>query len=198
MSGNEPELPANKESVIHDSQVDVALCVVGRLTTWSLLGFDGKLLTHGSKDNNVGIFLLLSEKLGNLVTNFSIWDLDIILGLTIISHQGKETIVRDIEKLVFLSGDVWNIHVVGGWAQLFKLLASENVDGDQVNLCVTVLSSLRGRHIDDLARTVLDNDETVLSQGRALHGESGRCASISGGIEGVLMLCVVVCHCEGL
>jgi hypothetical protein len=89
--------------------------------------------------------------------------------------------------LVFLSSDNWNIHVVGGWAQLFKLLASEDIDGDQMDLSVTVLSSLRGRHIHDLARTALDNDETVLSQGRALHWESGRCASISGGIETIMI-----------
>jgi len=50
-----PDLSTNKGSVVHDSQVDVALCNVGFccLTTWSLLGFDGKLLTHGGKDNNV-------------------------------------------------------------------------------------------------------------------------------------------------
>jgi len=76
---------------------------------------------------------------------------------------------------------------VGGRAKFFKLLASEDIDGDQMDLGVAVLASLGSRHVDDLAGPVLDHDETVLSQGRALHGESGRGAGI-GGLEGVLML----------
>ena len=76
---------------------------------------------------------------------------------------------------------------MGGRAKFFKLLASEDVDGDQMDLGVAVLASLGSRHVDDLAGAVLDHDETVLSQGRALHGESGRGAGI-GGLEGVLML----------
>jgi hypothetical protein len=56
-----------------------------------------------------------------------------------------------------------------------------------MNLGVTVLASLGGRHVDDLAGTVLDHNEAVLPQGRALHGEGGRGAGI-GGLEGMLML----------
>ena len=79
------------------------------------------------------------------------------------------------------------------------------IDADQVNLSVTVLTRLGGRHVDDLARTTckmqriaaaphrarqcvlghagwgvertLDDDVTVLAQGRALHGEGGRSPS---------------------
>jgi hypothetical protein len=76
---------------------------------------------------------------------------------------------------------------VGGRAKLFKLLTGEDIDGNKRDLCVTMLASLGGRHIDDLAGTVLDHDEAVLPQGRALHGEGGRGAGI-GGLEGVLML----------
>lgn len=76
---------------------------------------------------------------------------------------------------------------MGGRAKLFKLLTGEDIDGNKMDLCVTMLASLGGRHIDDLAGTVLDHDEAVLPQGRALHGEGGRGAGI-GGLEGVLML----------
>jgi hypothetical protein len=76
---------------------------------------------------------------------------------------------------------------VGGRAKFFKLLASEDIDGDQMDLCVTVLARLRGRHINDLARSVLDANESVLSQGRTLHGESSRGAGI-GTIKSMLML----------
>jgi hypothetical protein len=76
---------------------------------------------------------------------------------------------------------------VGGGAEFFEFLAGEDIDSDKMDLGVTVLASLGGGHVDDFARAVLDNNETVLSQGRALHGESGRGAGI-GGLKGVLML----------
>jgi hypothetical protein len=76
---------------------------------------------------------------------------------------------------------------VGGWREIFQLLAREDVECDQVNLCVAVLSSLGGGHVDNLAGTAFDDDEAVLSQGRALHGVGKGGASI-GGLKGVLML----------
>jgi len=76
---------------------------------------------------------------------------------------------------------------VGGWAEFFEFLASEDINSDEMDLGVAVLASLGSRHVDDLARTILDHDETVLPQGRALHGEGSRGAGI-GGIEGMLML----------
>ena len=76
---------------------------------------------------------------------------------------------------------------MGGGAEFFELLAGEDVDGNKMDLGVAVLAGLGGGHVDNLAGAVLDHDEAVLPQGRALHGEGGRGASI-GGIEGVLML----------
>lgn len=76
---------------------------------------------------------------------------------------------------------------MGGRAQLLKLLASEDVNGDQVDLGVTVLASLGGRHVDDLAGTALDDNETVLAQRGALHGEGQRRTGVSR-VEGVFML----------
>jgi len=163
---------------------------VGCLTTGSLLGLNGDLFTHGGKDNDVGVFLFLLKQSGDFLSNLSIWNLDIVLGLSVISHQRKETIVRDIEKLVFLARNVWNIHVVGGWAKFFEFLSGEDIDSNKMDLGVTVLTSLGGRHIDNLARAVLDADEAVLSQGRTLHGVGSRGTGI-GTLEGVFMLSVV-------
>lgn len=50
---------------------------------------------------------------------------------------------------------------MGGWAKLLELLSGEDIDGDQVNLRVTVLSGLGGAHFDDLARTLLNDDVPV-------------------------------------
>jgi hypothetical protein len=76
---------------------------------------------------------------------------------------------------------------VGGRAKFFELLASEDINSNKMNLSVAMLASLGGRHIHDLARAVLDDNKAVLPQGRALHGEGGRGASV-GGLESVLML----------
>lgn len=76
---------------------------------------------------------------------------------------------------------------MGGWGEIFQLLASEDVESNQVDLGVTVLSSLGGGHVDNLAWTALDDNETVLSQGGTLHRVGGRGTGI-GRLEGVLML----------
>ena len=76
---------------------------------------------------------------------------------------------------------------MGGWAKFFKLLASEDINSNKMNFGVTMLAGLGGRHIHDLARAVLDDNEAVLPQGRALHGVSSGSASI-GRVESVLML----------
>jgi len=62
---------------------------------------------------------------------------------------------------------------VGGGAELFELLSGEDVDGNQVNLGVAVLAGLGCGHLHNLAGAVLDDDESVLPQGRALHGVGG-------------------------
>lgn len=90
-------------------------------------------------------------------------------------------------KLVLATRDVGDVHVVGRRAEIFELLAGEDVEGNQMDLGVTVLAGLGGGHVDDLARAALDDDEAVLPQGRALHGVGRRRAGV-GGLEGVLML----------
>ena len=90
-------------------------------------------------------------------------------------------------ELVFLATNVGDIHVVGGWAKFFELLAGEDINGNKMDLGVTVLASLRGGHVDNLARSVLNHNESVLSQGGTLHGEGGRGTGV-GRLEGMLML----------
>lgn len=90
-------------------------------------------------------------------------------------------------KLIFLTSDIRHIHVMGGRAKIFQLLASENVDGNQVDLGVTVLASLGGTHFYDLARATLNHDETVLAKRRALHRIGGGGAGI-GALKSMLML----------
>ena len=72
-------------------------------------------------------------------------------------------------------------------AKIFKLLASENINGDKMDFGMSVLASLRGAHLDNLAGTLLDHHKAVLAERRALHRVGGGSAGI-GALEGVLML----------
>jgi hypothetical protein len=49
---------------------------------------------------------------------------------------------------------------VGGWGEILQLLSGEDIDTSQVDLGVSVLSGLRGGHVDDLARSSLDDNMT--------------------------------------
>lgn len=154
--------------------------------------------------NLTGIFLLGTEELLDLLANLAVRKLDIVLGVTIIRHQGKETIIRDIELVMKIStdgeqnirathelhltaGDVGHVHVMRGGAQFFEFLAGEDVQGDKMHLGVTVLSRLGGGHVDDLAGTALDHNVAVLAQRRTLHREGGGSTGI-GAAEIVFML----------
>lgn len=44
-----------------------------------------------------GILLLNLEKLGDALTNLALGELDVVLGDTIIGHQGEEAIVGDVD-----------------------------------------------------------------------------------------------------
>jgi hypothetical protein len=159
-----------------------------------------------------GVLAILGEHFVDLLADVVVGDLDVVLGGAVIGHEGEETVVSDINlrcaissdsaddsagtyELVLLAADVGHIHVVGGGAQLLELLRGEDIDGDQMDLGVAVLASLRGGHLDDLAGTVLDDNEAVLPQGRALervrHGGTG-----IGALEGVLMLRATVSGCS--
>lgn len=153
------------------------------LSLWSLLERNGRLLAHGRDDGDEQVLAVVELGL-DLVTQLTVWDLDVILGVTVVGHQGQEAVVN-VQQLVLGSSDVRNLHVVGGWRQVLQLLAGENVNGDQVDLGVSVLTGLRGRHVDDLTRSRLDDNVAVLSQSRTLHWESQSGTGI-GGLKGVL------------
>jgi len=158
-----------------------------------LLAINAGLFTHGGQDNNVGFLAIFVEHLADLLAHLAVGKLDVVLGGAIVGHEGQETVIGHVKKLVFLTADVGNVHVVGGRAQFLQLLASKDVDSNKMNLSVAVLSGLRGGHVDNLARTALDHDVTVFAQSGTLHGEGGRRTSV-GALEGVLLMLRVVGH----
>merc|ERR1719353_1575139 len=85
-------------------------------------------------------------------------------------------------------------HVVGGRRDILLLGASEDVEGDHVDLGVTVLTSLGSGGLHDLAGTVLDDDERPLLQvtGHDRHGKRG--TGTAAGLERLYLWCFVVAH----
>lgn len=110
------------------------------------------------------------------VVAVEVWrDLKLTLGATVGVHEGEEA-VGDVKELVLSAADVGDVHVVGRGGDVLELLAGEDlsgsvgvphtsrrpfhtphgathVNGDKVDLGVTVLAGLRGGHVDDLAGT---------------------------------------------
>jgi len=111
---------------------------------------------------------------------------EIVSHITRVVHEGKVTLLGDIDQVVLDSGHVWYFHVMSGWRHILVLLAIENIDSGHVNLGVTVLASLRGRHIHDLARVALEHRVAVLSQSTALDWV-GEGTSGTGSFEGFVV-----------
>jgi len=130
------------------------------------------LFAHGRDDGDQKIFTFIKSA-SDLTADVTLGDLNIVLRGAIWSHQIKESFVN-VDKLVFGTSDIGDIHVVRGRTDIFQFLAGEDIDGDKVNFRVSVLTGLRGRHVHDLAGATLDNDVTVFAKGRALHREGER------------------------
>jgi len=105
-----------------------------------LLDRHGLLLAHSADDRDEQVLSIL-EVLLNLLAQITFRDLDVVLGDTFLGHQVEETII-DIDKCVFGTIDVGDIHVVCGGTDIFELLAGEDIDGNEMNLGVTVLPRL--------------------------------------------------------
>jgi len=128
----------------------------------SFLDRDRLFFAHRTNDGDEEI--LASVKVGaNLLPDVAVGGLDIILRFTLIVHEIKVAIV-DVDKLVFVTPDMRDIHIVSGGTDIFQLLVGEDVDGNEMDLCVTVLSGLGGGHVDDFAGTAFDNDVTAFTK----------------------------------
>jgi hypothetical protein len=183
-------------SQTRQSRKDVCVCVFLPTSdlpknNLCLLEADASLLTHSLEDGDEERLLGI-EGILDLLAELTIGELDVVLGLTGVEEDGDET-VFDVEELKFVAGDVGDVHVVGGGAELLELLLGEDIDGNQVNLGVSVLSGLGGGHLNNLAGPSLDDDVASLAKGRALHGEGGG-SDVLGGLKGLL----VVGHCDQL
>jgi len=102
--------------------------------------------------------------LHDLLASFISGNLDVLLSLPGFGHERKETIfdvnlqpscglafmhatlagsgLDSAYKLIFLSHDIRNLHVMSGGGKFLKFLAGEDIDRRQVDFGVAVLSRL--------------------------------------------------------
>jgi len=154
----------------------------------SLLVGNCGLLVHGRDDGNQEI-LASFEVLLDFGAHFTGRDLDVILRGAIRAHEIKEAVIN-VDELVFNTLDVGDVHVVSGRTDIFQFLVGEDVSSDEMNLRVTMLSSLGRGHINDLARPALDHDVATLAESAALHRKGER-GSGAGRLEGLIVLFIV-------
>ena len=67
--------------------------------------------------------------------------------------------LRKRDSLLYLevaTFDVGDVHVVRRWADVFVFLIGEDVNANHVDFSVAMFASLGGRHLDDFARTTLE------------------------------------------
>jgi len=154
----------------------------------SLFVRNGLFLTHSTNDGDQEV-LASVEILADLGSEFTLRNLDVVLGNTILSHEIEETVI-DIDELEFITDDIGNIHVVGGRTDILQLFPGKDVEGNKMNLGVTMLTGLGGRHVDDFARAAFDHDVAVFAESGALHGV-GRGGPSAGLLKGLIVMFIV-------
>ena len=131
------------------------------------------------------VLLLVNEQLADLGTNLVVGTLDVVLGGTVLTHEGHEVIVTNVElcrfcqqstclcprsvdpyKLELAAGDVGDVHVVGGRGQLLELLAGEDVLGQLGNgLSVGLGLETHALGLQEHAQFLVVCDDTVVDNG---------------------------------
>ena len=130
------------------------------------------LVTHSSDNSNINLLALI-EGVTDLISQITLRNLQIILGLSIVQQARAISLIVDINQTEIRTLNLGDLDVMGRGAQILELLTGEDVDGDEVNLSMTVLSSLGGRHLNNLARVTLDDNVSTLAEGGGLSGGGG-------------------------
>jgi len=166
-----------KNRVNHEDKLYRSLEGNDALSAHSSLDSDNDLLVASSSEGFLDLVAELAGREGEVVTGVGV------------EHKGDIAVVGDVDEGVLLTLDNRNLHVVSGGAEILVLLASEDIKTNDVDLRVTVLASLGGGHINDLAGETLENDKAVLAKSAALHREG-----IGSGLLGRLEIVVFFRH----
>eukprot|EP00694_Reclinomonas_americana_P007466 EC798631.1.p1 GENE.EC798631.1~~EC798631.1.p1 ORF type:complete len:211 (-),score=86.10 EC798631.1:87-689(-) len=133
------------------------------------LAVDHGLVTEGGQgaDNHR---LASIVRGADLVANLTLRELEVRLLRAVLSQERQEAVGGDVEQGVLELVDDRLLHVVRRRARILVLLAREDVDAHHVGLGVTVLASLGGGDLDNLARLALDHHQRALADGAGLNG----------------------------
>ena len=91
----------------------------------SFLPSQAVFFAHGGGYGNEEI-LALAKSNFNRLSNFIVWEFDVVLGGAVFVHKGHEAFVN-VEEGEFVLADIGDIHVVGGWGEIFELLVGEDL-----------------------------------------------------------------------
>merc|ERR1719424_1432242 len=117
---------------------------------------------------------------------------NVVFGFTVLQQEGDLTSGRICsQRLELKSLDEWDGHVVRAWAKVLVFLGREDVNGDNVRLCVPVLAGLGCRDLSNLHWVPLDHAVAALAQFSCCHGV-GVCATGISGAE--VMILVFISH----
>ena len=116
--------------------------------------------THGGGDGD-GDFLTFVEGFADALHEVLIRGEGVDL-FFVFFVEDVEAIVSDVDEHVFDLLDEGGGEGVRSGGDFFVLLASEDIDGGDVGLGVTVLAGLGGGDINDAAREALDADVVTL------------------------------------
>jgi len=117
----------------------------GRLSL--LLNGDNLVVAH-SIEHRHGIGLSSLKSLSDFAAEVigEVGQLHILTAVAFLVHEGHEAILRDVHKGVLLSHNVGDVGSVGGRNDILVLLTSEDINGGEVALGMSVLASLGSGH----------------------------------------------------
>ena len=79
--------------------------------------------------------------------------------------QQLDIFMHILSYLVVLSRYIWYIHIVSRGANIFQLFSSENIESDQMDFSMSMLSCLGGWHLNNFAgATWITNEENLFSK----------------------------------
>jgi len=154
------------------NHVDRELTASLRGALGSFLCGNGLLFAHGADDGHQEVFTFIEIAL-DLFAQISLGEPNVVLGSAVLSHEVEKAVIN-VDKGVFTSGDIGNIHVMGGRTNIFQFLASKDIDSDEMDLGMAMLSRLGRGHFHNLARTTFYDDVTIFTESRTLNGIGSR------------------------
>merc|ERR1719494_1288847 len=103
---------------------------------------NGFLFADGHENCYQKLFTTM-KLLCDVFSEVPFWYFQVLFHFTIFIHKFEKAIVN-VDQLVVLSRYIWYIHIVSRGANIFQLFSSENIESDQMDFSMSMLSCLGG------------------------------------------------------